>query len=435
MPTATENPNVIESLIAGRWPAVATALQQADQEYGIECYSQDNFTSIAIDDILIGSLYDPIGEAALQATLIPSHSDSATVYGIGNGTLIRALLQREQIKQLTVVILNPAMERICLQEFPAPDWPTDARVQLSIADSNSTPQPPFAALPAALRLANDDAARLRDQLVLELNTPYIRENFAQRAVEFRAQMQVNEERVVQDGDVASLFNSRPGCTAVIAAAGPTLAQHYDRLKQRRGRFLLIAVDAALIPLLKAGIEPDIVVTIDGLRAGIYPYFDTDLSAFKQRPLVYFPIVHPDVLARWPGPRLTAYANHTIYNEISKRQPKARLFASGTVTHAATDLAVQMGAEHIVYAGADFGFPNDRTHVEGSAHVAQAQSNSGSAWVHNGHGQRIQTLPNLRAYLRDLEAYIARHPNIDFYNASRDGALIHGTRFDLPDAVQ
>lgn len=434
MPAATDNQDTLVT-ITRRWPSVAAALQRVETTANIERYSQNDVSTLAIDDILIGSLYDSTGEAALQATLIPAHSSTATVYGIGNGALIRTLLQRERIRQLSVVMLNPAVERICLDAFPAADWLSDARVQLSIAQPDTTPQPPFAALPAALRLAGDDAARLRDQLLLELNTPYIRENFEQRAVEFRAQMQANEDRMHKDGDVASLFGTRAGCTAVIAAAGPTLAQHYDWLRSRREAFLLIAVDATLIPLLRAGIEPDIVITIDGLRAGIYPYFDTDLSAFENRPLVYFPIVHPDVVARWPGPRLTAYANHAIYNEISQRQPKGCLFASGTVTHAATDLAVQMGAGQIVYAGADFGFPNERTHVEGSAHVAQAQSSSGSAWVHNGHGERIQTLPNLRAYLRDLEAYIARHQEVRFYNASRDGALICGAAYDLPESIR
>ena len=33
------------------------------------------------------------------------------------------------------------------------------------------------------------------------------------------------------------------------------------------------------------------------------------------------------------------------------------------------------------------------------------------------------------YLRDLEAYVERHPEVDFVNASRAGARIKGVRYE------
>jgi hypothetical protein len=44
------------------------------------------------------------------------------------------------------------------------------------------------------------------------------------------------------------------------------------------------------------------------------------------------------------------------------------------------------------------------------------------------GNRAKTQPNFRSYLCELERYIARHPEIKFYNTSRIGALIDGTSF-------
>ena len=55
------------------------------------------------------------------------------------------------------------------------------------------------------------------------------------------------------------------------------------------------------------------------------------------------------------------------------------------------------------------------------------------WVIDGHGNRIATDLNLKAYLRYLELYIARHPEVSFYRASLSGADIQGTRYKEPNA--
>lgn len=416
------------TLLAQRWPTCLAVMQQAEVPGQIESVQQGNQSTLCVDGIHISSLYDPQAEAKLQATLIPDSCRTATVYGIGNGELIRSLLARPGLEKLRVVILNPGIEYNCLAQYCAPSWLADPRLELLLARDEVTIHSPFVALPAALRLASDEAARLRDKLLLELNTPYIRENFRARASEFNVQMQANEKRIAQDGDVAILFATHKGSTIAVAAAGPSLALQYTWLKSERKNMLLIAVDAALNPLLQAGIQPDIVVTIDGLRSGILPYFSGDLQSMRDKKLVYFPIVHPDVLDCWPGERLVAYAEHEIYRAMAQRYPKGHLFASGTVTHAATDLAVQMGAKRVIFCGADFGFPDGSSHVQGSAHASRVGTNSGSAWVLNGQGKRIATLPNLRAYLRDLESYIARQPQVEFYNTSRQGAHIEGVNY-------
>ncbi|MNG35513.1 hypothetical protein D3C84_1222720 [compost metagenome] len=50
------------------------------------------------------------------------------------------------------------------------------------------------------------------------------------------------------------------------------------------------------------------------------------------------------------------------------------------------------------------------------------------WVLDGHGRRIKTQLNFRSYLCELERFIARHPQVCFYNSSRAGAMIAGTTF-------
>jgi len=413
------------AVIAGRWPTVARAVGSAPEPAQVVARTDTPAFTLWIDGIHLSSVVDPEGEAMLQAERVPESSATVHLYGIGSGALARTLLARPALRELHATVMNPGVLRCCLAHFDF-DWLNDPRVTLVLPADHDRLQWPFAASPACLRLADESAARLRDQVQLELDTPYIRANFRERARELARQVQANHIRLASDGDVARLFGSETGSTLMVAAAGPTLADHYDWMREHRDS-PLIAVDAALRPLLDTGITPSVVVCIDGSRDGILPYFDGDLSGLTEVPLVYFPAVHPDVLERWPGPRLAAYSDHELYHEVMKRWPKGRLFASGTVTHAAVDLAVRMGARNIHLLGTDFCFARGRTHVDGSAQAADAPQTAGSPWVLNRRGERVPTLGNLRAYLRDLESYIGRHPEVRFHAHGEAGAAIAGTR--------
>lgn len=413
------------AVIAERWPDVARAIASAPEPAQLIARTDTPAFTLWIDGIHLSSVVDPEAEAMMQAEQIPESAPEVHLYGIGSGALARTLLTRPALRQLHATIMNPGVLRCCLAHFDF-DWLRDPRVMLALPANQDRVQWPFAASPACLRLADESAARLRDQVQLELNTPYIRANFRERARELARQVQANHAHLAVDGDVARLFGSQPGSTVLVAAAGPTLADHYDWLREHRD-LPLIAVDAALRPLLDAGITPTVVVCIDGSRDGILPYFDGNLGALTEVPLVYFPAVHPDVLERWPGPRLAAYSDHELYHEAMKRWPKGTLFASGTVTHAAVDLAVRMGARDVHLLGTDFCFARGRTHVDGSAQAADAPQTAGSPWVLNRRGERVATLGNLRAYLRDLEGYIACHPEVRFHVHGEGGAAIAGTR--------
>lgn len=61
-------------------------------------------------------------------------------------------------------------------------------------------------------------------------------------------------------------NALEGETAVVVAAGPALHDQLDWLRQHRDRAVIIAVNNAMAPLLKAGIEPHICVLNDNSLA-------------------------------------------------------------------------------------------------------------------------------------------------------------------------
>ena len=380
-----------------------------------------------VNGIHLSSCYDRLREAQIQAELIPAESPQAYVYGLATGDLPQVLLDRPQLKQLTLVLMNLAVARASLSFFDHGCWLSDSRIILKTAEEETEVRSPFACAPACLYLADDKSARLRDLLQLELATPFIQRKHKWLEPKYLARLAENEALVARDADVAELFSRIPGQKIVIAGAGPSLANQYSWLREKRDQFLLIAVDTALRSLSAAGVVPDVVVSQDFSPTLFQNAFSgLPFNQFSHSILVYFPLVATKIPENWPGKRMVAYTQDAVYRDICEKYPRAELFSSGSVIHPAVDLAVKMGGKQLYLCGADFSFNKNQSHVSGAG--VKIASNSAREWVLNGRGEKVVTTPNFRGYLRDLERYIGLHPEVEFFNTSLEGAKIVGTQY-------
>ena len=272
----------------------------------------------------------------------------------------------------------------------------DPRVELDLV-SESDIRVPFAAVPSCLQLADENSARLRDLVFLELATPFLHEKHSLENPAIEKRIERNTRFVAVDKDVASLFQAKRGTTIFVAAAGPSLSDNIEWLRSHRHGSPLVAVNSALKPLAQAGIYPDVVVVIDDDPKILSCFEGFDLSPSVGTSLVYFPRVPAEVLELWPGPRLAAYADHASYRQIASEYPKGKLFAAGSVLHSAVDLAVQMGAAEVVLLGADLACPDGRRYARGAG-WDEATVQTRSHWVLDGYGRRVDTTASLRGYL-------------------------------------
>ncbi len=413
-------------IIKQRWPQLALQLADISSLPDVELIRRSE-TSLRVQGLQLTSCFDRRSEAHLQASLVPKESGRVQVYGLALGDLQEVLLERAELEQLNVVIMNLALARSCLEHFDQRGWLEDPRVNLLTAQGLKLPLPPFAAAPVCLQLADESACELRDRIVLELATPEIRRRCGAGNLRLQRRLIENKPYIEQDEDVALFFGRIGDKRAVVAAAGPSLEMHYDFLHRERDNIWLITVDAALKPLLAAGITPDVVLTIDPHETRILPFFsEIEPAVLKETVLVYFPLVHHRVLDAWPGVRFCAYARHPLYAELALQHPRGSLFSSGSVIHPAVDLAVQAGAAEVVLLGADFCYPQHKSHVDGCVVQVELPATKHEHWVLNGRKERVPTHLNMRGFLRDLECYIESHSQVKFINGSRSGALIAGT---------
>lgn len=427
-----------QQIIDHRWPGLWEALWSSPTPNGVEALTTTPAPTLLIDGIHLTSGYDRLSEARLQASVIGPSDASVWVYGFALGDLQRVLLERPTIERLDVVVLSPSAAFQSLLLFDHRDWLADERITVHIADGASRLRAPFVVAPAALQLCGEAALVLRDQLRLALAQPMQQRYFDGLTEELAARVDENRPQLEADGDVASLFEvtgERAIPQSVVVAAGPTLDDWIEWLKAKRTERLVIAVSTALAPLQQRGIDPDVVVVVDHLPgvARHFQHIDEELTKRLQEiPLVYASVVDAEILRSWPGPRLVTYLQGQRYPVPREELPKGELYCAGTVTHSAIDLAVKMGMTEVTLLGVDFCFPRQHSHAEGAAmrHALPrpqpaSSTDRRSTWILNGHGERVPTETNMVGYLRDLEAYIAAHPDTRFRKAGRDGAALLG----------
>ncbi|EKE75437.1 motility associated factor glycosyltransferase family protein [Gallaecimonas xiamenensis] len=415
-----------------RWPQLLQRLTEVACQYplGAVDIAEGLEGTLKIDGVQLTSRHGRQAEAQVIAGQIKPAQSALHLYGCGLGDVQLHLLARSQTQSLKVHILNEALFLLVLQVSDQTPWLRDSRVQLDIAANEGDIHGGFACYPSELVLASPNNVKIRERLVSELDSTFVNQKFIDELPAMLAVADSNGTRLADDANVASLFAPlSAGREIWVAATGPSLSFQLPRIKAAKAKPqapLLIAVDTALKALLAAGIVPDLVVTQDHRISG--DYFPKDRPASLK--LVYFPLSNPTLLDAWQGPRYSAVGTSPMQLKVREHlgRDEGALHTAGSVIHPAVDLAVKMGAGKVVLFGADFAYIKNRTHSGWADGEIGPDHTQTQEWTLNGHGEKVATLRNFKSYLVELERYIAKHPQVQFFNTSREGSPIAGTSY-------
>ena len=155
----------------------------------------------------------------------------------------------------------------------------------------------------------------------------------------------------------------PKIPALILAAGPTLEESLPHLKELKKRSVLIAVDTALRPCLKAGVEPDFIILCD---PQYYAYRHIAGLSSPSSVLITESAAYPSVF-RFGCRKIVMCSSMFPLGQFveSKIGEKGVLSAGGSVSTTAWDFARLIGAKNIIFSGLDLGYPDFQTHIRGS----------------------------------------------------------------------
>jgi len=157
-----------------------------------------------------------------------------------------------------------------------------------------------------------------------------------------------------------------GCTALIAAAGPSLDEQIPEIRKNRETYRIFSTDTAYSTLRESGIVPDYYVTIDPqYYSALHLYHPLDTRTTVIADCCANPAPVRQALSAGSAVILTA-GNHPLAALASSFSPLPFLDTScGTVTASARDAASSLGFGRIRTAGADFSYTNGKPYSRGT----------------------------------------------------------------------
>ena len=234
--------------------------------------------------------------------------------------------------------------------------------------------------------------------------------------------------------LSDLENKYVGQTALIAGAGPSLADNINEIKANRDKLIIIAVNKAAGYLIENSVTPDFVVSLDARN------MDTTLGGLESR----FGMVNCIFDIRTDSHILSKgfkdyYVNFGTSDSVARKLADYNKFMNfnetgGTASTLAFISAVKMGFSRIVFAGIDLAFKDNTAYASG----AQLNRISPDEIMADGIKKnlvQVRSVTGGKVYTRDdYEAFIGHFVHLikesgysEIYNVSSFGAYIEGVK--------
>lgn len=218
--------------------------------------------------------------------------------------------------------------------------------------------------------------------------------------------------------------------AIIVSAGPSLDKNVKELQKAQGKAFIIVVDAALRTVLKAGVKPDLVCTIDPESPERF-FEGMDL---KDIIWMYGKWTRPWIFQQYGGKifyqgNYTGMWNTILSDELGYKFPA--VLTGGSVTSDAFMIADYIGFRKIILVGQDMAFTNGISHtsgIEGAFGDNDEYIDSRyQVYVEGIDGQKLKTDFQMWRYKKWFEKIIEKNEGrFRVINATEGGALIKGT---------
>lgn len=398
--------------------------------------------------IHVASAFDPVVEAERWVSGLPDDEGQlGVVVGCGMGYHLEALTRRYPNKKLVLVEPLPALFAKAIAHR---DWRgvlESPNVELIVNDDARTvgqvlfaryhqeliEGASFWTWPAAQRYASGFVAELRGHILDLIRT--FRTNIHTKALfslQWIDNFFDNAGIFASDPGISSLAPILSGRPGIVVAAGPSLEKNGHLLRKAKGKALIIAAGSAVNPLLRLGVEPDLILSID---PGERNYDHFEHLKLPNVPLVYFPTIFPRIVQEYAGARFAVETDvfplaSWLCAYVGDR--KGTVASGPSVANSAWHMAVSLGLNPVILVGQDLALTDLKTHATGAVHARSLQEdevsqNEAYIPVQDIHGDVVYTtrpLNSMRLWFEQrLAATSKEQLTID---ATEGGALIRGT---------
>ncbi len=333
----------------------------------------------------LNSRYDTAFAAAVYAGRYQVRAyGTYFVFGFSDGRHVREFLKKCDDTN-HIVICEPSVEVFeeCCEQFDVSDILKDKRVRFYIPDVTDSIEDimkknlqysdftftEFCILPGYDILFHEECEEFQNLIIERLRDEAVKKGTSlsfQRVIPRNTLY--NMKHTIRTRNIGQIREALEGypledIPAVIVCAGPSLDKNIQELKKIQGKALIIVVDAALRAVMRAGIHPDLVCTVDPNPP---ERFFTDLDL---RGLTWCceNASKPEIIRKY-GERVYYFGyfekgwNQMISEMLGYGFPV--LPTGGSVSSIAFAMALYFGFRKIVFMGQDLAFTGGKSHTSG-----------------------------------------------------------------------
>ena len=407
--------------------------------------------------VFIHPEHDPESEQNyFLSNISEDFSGVEVILGMGLGYSVKAVLRkRKSIRYLVVIENDPGIFLQALKYMDLSDLLTDPKVIIGLRPEDAE----SLLAPITKALSFEDTQILEHLVIASLykashtNLHSMVFNYVNNyniagatKIKFGEKVVVNRfEHLKSLGHYflfETLLDKFLGIPAYIVAAGPSLDQNIQFLKQVQDKAVIICVDSALTALLYNDIRPDFVTSID-YKDDTYEKIVniiTDIPAHTG--LLVYSWVAPKIVRNFPGNRKFYLFTETgIDKWVNSLVTGKKYFAgSSSVANLNFIAAKLMGCSPVIFIGQDLSYGAGQAHSKSAILTAQdhvrtcLETGKDIVWIKGVQGGKVPTTRGMKSVLDVFERLIINNPG-DYINCSTGGAHIAGTRYmDLEEAV-
>ncbi len=237
----------------------------------------------------------------------------------------------------------------------------------------------------------------------------------------------NSIKYIYNKGVGALIDFLKGeYPALIIGAGSSIDDNLNIIKELSKAMLVICVDTALIPILKAKINVDIVVSSDSQSINALYITCSNLIKYKKEEypiLVCMPTVHPKLIQKYKGKVIFSSMPFDLVKDIdSITFDRLEVGSGGTVSALAFEIALIMNPSEIFLVGTDFCYSNGKLHCKNalfdsifygkanflydySTFIMKAMLKANSFITLNEFGYKVRTDPKFLMFLEWFKSQI------------------------------
>lgn len=402
-------------------------------EYTIEIVeTKKNTKTMLVNNLFLHSKYDPEKEAENIANKNYKPHYLHVLFGYGLGYIAENLIKRFKFNE-PLLIVDPLVDKGLLQfdkELGERVYFGNHEDKLGIATLLSSLMsysskvtiiisPNYNNLfPEELRELLIDLKDSQEREILNVNTINL---YAQQ---WQLNTIMNLKHMYSDFSLENLF-LKYKCPIIVASGGPSLLKQIDLLKKYKGKYLLISAGSTTNSLLKYGVIPDYVVSIDGGEMNWEHFKDTVYSTN----LIYAPINHYKIRGNFLGRGYYFIPEglntlSTYYRErFNTNVP--HIYGGASVAHYAYSIAKKMTSNAICLIGQDLAYTNGNSHADGNKGKINVQQEQREIHAVEGYyGDKVDSNSSFKAMKHTFELLneIDPHSNVTF-NCTEGGAKI------------